>query len=140
MPALPAKLQRAVEDLGSLDPTNRTLLLLDYAAELGPFPEEEKTDEHLVRGCVSRVWLVSEVEDGRMRFRAAADGQIAQGMAALLVNGLSGEPPGTVAALTPDFIRDAGLAEALTPGRQGGLAAMLARMQRDARAALAPSS
>lgn len=133
---LPAKLQQYVEELSSLDRMERTLLLLDYAAELGPYPDGEKTDEHLVRGCVSRVWLASECHDGRMQYRAAADGQIAEGMVALLVTSLSGETPEAVLAVEPAFIREAGLAEALTPGRQGGLASMLARMQADAKASV----
>ena len=130
---LPPKLQQSVEDLAALDKMTRTLLLLDYADTLGPFPDEARDERHRVRGCVSRVWLLSDFDGEAMRYNAAADGQIAAGMAALLVGGLSGETPETVLAVAPDFIREAGLAEALTPGRQGGLAAMLARMQSDAR-------
>ncbi len=135
---LPPKLQQYVDELASLDRMERTLLLLDYAAGLGPYPEAEKDDAHLVRGCVSRVWLASDCEGGRMHYRAAAEGQIAEGMAAMLVTSLSGETPEAVLAVEPGFIREAGLAEALSPGRQGGLAAMLARMQADAKASLKP--
>ena len=129
---LPPRLQQYVDELASLDRMERTLLLLDYAADLGDYPEAEKVDAHLVQCCVSRVWLASDCEDGQMQFRAAADGQIAEGMVAMLVTSLSGETPETVLAVEPAFIREAGLADALTPGRQGGLAAMLARMQADA--------
>ena len=134
MPDLPAKLQSAVDDLGSLDKMTRTLMLLDYADMLGPYPDDARTDAHLVPGCVSRVWLDADYADGVMHYAADADGQIAQGMVALLVNGLDGETPATVLAVEPQFIRDAGLAESLTPARQGGLASMLQRMQQAARA------
>jgi cysteine desulfuration protein SufE len=131
---LPPKLKTYVDELGSLDDkTARYLLLLDYGKELGDYPAEGKLDTYLVPGCVSRVWLDAQHRDGVMRYRAAAEGQIAQGMVALLVNGLSEETPETVLAVDPSFIRDAGLSESLTPARQGGLASMLQRMQRAAR-------
>jgi len=129
---LPPKLQATVDELAALDKLTRTLLLLDYADDLDPYPEALKVDACLVPGCASRVWLDAACPDGTMRYRAAADGQIAQGMVAMLVNGLSGEPPQTVLAVEPTFIRDAGLADALTAARQGGLASMLRRMQQEA--------
>jgi cysteine desulfuration protein SufE len=134
--ALPPNLKRYVDELRPLDRMERYLLLLDYADTLGGYPEALKDEAHRVRGCVSQVWLAAAFDGATMHWKAAADGQIAAGMAALLVHGLSGEPPGAVLAVDPAFIREAGLAEALTPGRQGGLAAMLARMHADARAAL----
>ncbi len=135
---LPPKLQTAVDELGSLDKMTRTLLLLDYADTLGDYPDEGKVDTYLVPGCVSRVWLDARHRDGRMRYRAAAEGQIAQGMVAMLVGGLDGETPEAVVGVDPSFIADAGLAESLTPARQGGLAAMLQRMQQAARRHVRP--
>lgn len=133
MSSLPPKLQAYVEELASLDKLTRTMLLLEYADTLGDFPEELKLDALLVPGCVSRAWLAAALDDGhRMRYRAAAEGQIAQGMVAMLVNSLSGETPETVLGVEPRFIAEAGLAEALTPARQGGLASMLRRMQEEA--------
>jgi cysteine desulfuration protein SufE len=130
--SLPPKLQETVDELSALDKLTRTLLLLEYADDLDPYPEALKVDPRLVPGCASRVWLDADCPDGTMRYRAAADGQIAQGMVAMLVNGLSGETPATVLAVEPTFIRDAGLSEALTAARQGGLASMLRRMQQEA--------
>ncbi len=131
---LPLKLQTAVDELASLDDKMmRYMLLLDYAEHLGEYPSEGKVDTYLVPGCVSRVWLDARHYDGAMHYRAAAEGQIAQGMVAMLVNGLDGETPEAVVAVDPSFIRDAGLSESLTPARQGGLASMLQRMQQAAR-------
>lgn len=116
-----------------LDKLTRAMVLLEYADSLGDYPEALKVDARLVPGCVSRVWLDAGIDEARrMRYRAAAEGQIAQGMVAMLVNGLSGEPPEVVLAVDPSFIREAGLAEALTPARQGGLSSMLKRMQEEA--------
>ena len=133
MDSLPPKLQAYVDDLRSLDKMERTLLLLDIADELGDYPAEGKVSTYLVPGCVSRVWLDAQHRDGRMHFRAAAEGQIAQGMVSMLVNGLNEETPETVLAVDPSFIRTAGLSESLTAARQGGLSSMLKRMQQAAR-------
>jgi cysteine desulfuration protein SufE len=131
--SLPPKLKTYVDELGSLDDkTARYLLLLDYGAELGDYPAEGKVSTYLVPGCVSRVWLDAQHRGGTMHFRAAAEGQIAQGMVAMLVNGLNDETPEAVLAVDPGFIRDAGLSDSLTPARQGGLASMLKRMQQAA--------
>ncbi|MEM1042504.1 MAG: SufE family protein [Bacteroidota bacterium] len=131
---LPPKLQTFVDELGSLDDKMlRYTLLLDYADALGDYPAEGKVDTYLVPGCVSRVWLDARHHDGVMHYRAAAEGQIAEGMVAMLVNGLHGETPEAVVAVDPSFIREAGLSESLTPARQGGLASMLKRMQQAAR-------
>lgn len=132
MPVLPEKLQQYVDELSSLDRMTRYMLLLDYADTLGDFPEEARTEANRVHGCTSLVYLTAQLEDGAMRYEGFADAQIVKGLVAMLVNGLSGEPPEVVAAIDPSFIRDAGLAEALTPTRQGGLANMLRRMQQDA--------
>jgi cysteine desulfuration protein SufE len=131
---LPPKLKVYVDELGSLEhKSDRYLLLLDYGKELGDYPAEGKLDTYLVPGCVSRVWLDAQHRDGVMHYRAAAEGQIAQGMVAMLVNGLNEETPDAVLAVDPGFIRDAGLSESLTAARQGGLSSMLKRMQDAAR-------
>lgn len=131
--SLPARLQAYVDELASLDKLTRTMLLLEYADSLGDYPEALKQNVRLVPGCVSRVWLDADYRDGKMIYRAAADGQIAAGMVAMLINGLTGETPETILAVEPDFIQEAGLSESLTPARQGGLASMLKRMQAEAK-------
>lgn len=140
MPDLPPRLQEFVQDAQSLDKMGRSLLLLDYADALpDDYPEALKDEAHRVKGCVSTVYLdagLDETPEPAMRFRAWADGQIARGMVAVLVTGLDGLPPEEIAAVDPAFIRESGLAESLTAGRQGGFAAMLARMQAEAQRVL----
>jgi cysteine desulfuration protein SufE len=137
---LPEKLQRFVDEAAALDKLTRTLLLLDYAETLGPYPEDRKDEAHRVHGCTSLVYLDADCDAGVMRYRGYADAQVVKGMVAVLVGGLSGEPPAAVLAVDPAFIRASGLGESLSPTRQGGLANILARMQADARAALDPFS
>jgi cysteine desulfuration protein SufE len=135
---LPEKLQRFVDEAAPLDRLTRSMLLLDYAETLGGYPEEKKDEAHRVRGCTSLVYLDADydADADAMRYRGYADAQIVKGMVAVLVNGLSDEPPAAVLAVDPAFIRASGLGESLSPTRQGGLANILARMQAHARAAL----
>ncbi|MDX1438444.1 MAG: SufE family protein [Rubricoccaceae bacterium] len=139
--ALPQKLQQFVDESAMLDKLTRSMLLLDYATKLGDYPEDKKDDLHRVRGCTSLVYLDAnfDEQDGTMRYKGYADAQIVKGMVAVLVNSLDGESPESVLAVDPEFIQDAGLGEALSTTRQGGLANILRRMQNAASAALARS-
>jgi len=124
-----------------LDKLTRSMLLLDYGAGLGEYPEDKKDDLHRVRGCASLVYLDADFDEtkGVMRYLGFADAQIVKGMVAILVNGLDGETPDTIVSVDPAFIQEAGLGEALSVTRQGGLANILKRMQNAAQAALARS-
>lgn len=138
---LPPRLQQFVDESAMLDKLTRSMLLLDYAAKLGDYPEDKKDDVHRVRGCTSLVYLDADFDEakGVMRYKGFADAQIVKGMVAILVNGLDGETPETISSVDPAFIQEAGLSEALSVTRQGGLANILKRMQNAAEAALARS-
>ena len=134
---LPPALARFVEESRPLDRMTRTMLLLDYADRLGPYPEDKMDEARRVRGCASRVYLDAEHDAAQdvMRYRAWADAETVKGLVAVLVTALDGLPPAEVVAVTPDFVREAGLDESLSATRQGGFAAVLGRMQNAARAA-----
>ncbi len=85
-------------------------------------PDEERTDVRLVRGCVSRVWLVCEVADGVAHFRMSADSPLVQGLAALLCELYDGGTPVEIAEVEPDLLEMLGLARQLSPTRLNGLA------------------
>lgn len=107
--------------------------LLHFAGRLAPLPAELRTREHKVEGCVSQVWVVPCLGgDGRLTWRADSDSQLTKGLAALLVEGLSGLTPEQVAAVPVSFIQDLGFAEALTPSRNNGFLNMFKLMQRRA--------
>ncbi|GJN40470.1 hypothetical protein PR202_gb29685 [Eleusine coracana subsp. coracana] len=93
-----------------------------------------KTEANRVRGCVSQVWVHAEPEDGgaRVRFHADSDAQLTKGLAALLVLGLSGAPPGDVARVPVEFIELLGIRQSLSPSRNSGLLNMLSLMKRKA--------
>ena len=105
----------------------------EYLIELGkalePFPEAEKTEENTIKGCQSRVWLISEKKDGKLLFRADSDAIITKGIISLLVSVYSGRTPEEIAADDFGFIGAIGLRENLSPTRANGLVSMIERMK-----------
>ena len=104
-------------------------LLIDLGSEQEPLPEEYKTDENLIDGCQSRVWLQADYKDGLLTFRAESDALIVKGIVALLVRVLSGHTPQEILAADLYFIDRIGLKEHLSPTRSNGLLAMLKQMK-----------
>jgi cysteine desulfuration protein SufE len=138
----------------ALDDIRTDFALLDdwedryrYIIELGralpPMPASLKTEDSKVRGCASQVWLVSTVKAGNgsapvLTFQGDSDAHIVRGLIAILFAIFNGRPADEILAHDParDFAA-LGLKEHLTPQRSNGLASMSARIQADARAALA---
>jgi cysteine desulfuration protein SufE len=75
------------------------------------------------------VWLVTDFEDGRVKFRADSDAAITKGLVALMVNFYSGEEPDTILSTSPEFIKKIGMQEHLSPTRSNGLASMIKQMK-----------
>lgn len=82
---------------------------------------EERVPENRVQGCVSPVWLVPRLEDGKCRFPLAAESPVVQGLAALLCELYDGETPAEVAAVEPEIMEELGIARQLSPTRLQGL-------------------
>jgi cysteine desulfuration protein SufE len=108
----------------------------EYIIELGkdlPIIEEiNKTDDRLIEGCQSRVWLDSKVEDSKMRFYADSDAIITKGIIGLLIRVLNNESPEVVAKADLHFIKDIGLQEHLSITRSNGLLSMVKKMKMSA--------
>ena len=104
-------------------------LLIDLGSEQEPLPEEYKTDENLIDGCQSRVWLQADYKDGLLTFRAESDALIVKGIVALLMRVLSGHTPQEILDADLYFIDRIGLKEHLSPTRSNGLLAMLKQMK-----------
>ena len=113
------------------DPMQRYKQLLYFATKLEPMPKEQHTAENKVKGCVSQVWVSPRYskEDGRIYWTADSDSQLTKGLAALLVNGLSGCTPEEIVRVQPDFIAALGLQQSLTPSRNNGFLNMFKLMQ-----------
>lgn len=107
--------------------------LIDLGKNLEPFPEELKTDDRLIKGCQSRVWLDCRNESGVITFRADSDAIITKGIISLLISVYSGRTAEEIAADDFSFVEEIGLKENLSPTRANGLASMIERIKTIAR-------
>jgi cysteine desulfuration protein SufE len=105
----------------------------EYLIELGKgmplIDEKDKTDEHLIKGCQSRVWLACKPENGRLRFSADSDAIITKGIISLLLKVYDNQTPADILAANEDFIGVIGLKENLSPTRANGLVSMIATIK-----------
>jgi len=104
-------------------------LLIDLGNEQAPLDEKYKTEQNLIDGCQSRVWLQADYEDGKIRFTAESDALIVKGIVALLIRVLSGHTPQEILDADLYFIEEIGLKEHLSPTRSNGLVAMVKQMR-----------
>ena len=108
---------------------DRYQLLLDLGNEQEPLPEEYKTDNNLIEGCQSRVWLQADFVDGKVEFCAESDALIVKGIVSLLIKVYSGHTPDEILESEPYFVEAIGLKEHLSPTRSNGLVAMIKQMR-----------
>ena len=108
---------------------DRYQLLIDMGSEQESLDEQYKTEQNLIDGCQSRVWLQADFIDGMVHFRAESDALIVKGIVALLVRVLSGHTPQEILDADLYFIDRIGLREHLSPTRSNGLGAMLKQMK-----------
>lgn len=103
--------------------------LIDLGKNLEAYPEECKTEDKLIKGCQSRVWLDYKVQDGMIYFKADSDAIITKGIISLLISVYSGRTPEEIASSDFGFIEKIGLKENLSPTRANGLASMIATIK-----------
>ena len=108
---------------------DRYQLLIDLGGEQEPLPAEYKTDNNLIEGCQSRVWLQADYVDGKVLFRAESDALIVKGIVSLLIRVYSGHTPDEILGNEPYFVEAIGLKEHLSPTRSNGLLAMIKQMK-----------
>lgn len=110
----------------------------EYMIELGKslpiIDANHKTDDKLIRGCQSKVWLHSELQNGKIVYTADSDAIITKGIVAILVRAFSGQTPQAILNANTDFIDEIGLKEHLSPTRANGLVSMIKQMKLDAMA------
>ena len=103
--------------------------LIGLSETLPPIAPEHRTNQYLIEGCQSRVWIDARMEDGRIRFTADSDAIITKGIIALLIRILSGRTPREVLDTELYFIDAIGLSANLSPTRSNGLLAMVKQMR-----------
>lgn len=123
--------QQVIEDFSLY---NEWLDKYEYLIELGKnlenFPEESKTEDKLIKGCQSRVWLDCTEKDGKIFFKADSDAIITKGIISLLIGVYSGHTAEEIAADDFSFVNEIGLRENLSPTRANGLASMIATIRK----------
>lgn len=119
-----------IEEFAGLDDwMDKYQLLIDMGNEQQPLPEQYKTEQNLIDGCQSRVWLQADEADGIVSFRAESDALIVKGIVSLLIRVLSGHTPQEILDADLYFIDKIGLKEHLSPTRSNGLLAMVKQMR-----------
>lgn len=103
--------------------------LIDLGKNLASYPESSKTDDKLIKGCQSRVWLDYKLENGKIYFTADSDAIITKGIISLLISVYSGRTPDEIALSDFGFIEKIGLKENLSPTRANGLVSMIAKIK-----------
>ena len=134
--SLEEKKQAVIEEFSMYDEwLDKYEYLIELGKALEAYPEEEKTEEKLIKGCQSRVWLDYELKDGKLYFRADSDAIITKGIISLLISVYSGRTPAEIAADDFGFIDQIGLKENLSPTRANGLVSMIETIKNAAREA-----
>ena len=109
--------------------------IIDLGKSLDSFPESSKTDEKLIKGCQSRVWLDWKTEDGKLYFQADSDAIITRGIISLLIRISSGRTPEEILASDFSVVEKIGLKQNLSPTRANGLLSMIDTIRSAAEAA-----
>lgn len=105
-------------------------LIIDLGNSLPPMDEKNRTPEHLIEGCQSRVWLDAALTpDGKVHYSADSDAIIVKGIISLLIKVLDGHTPQEILDSDLHFINDIGLSEHLSPTRSNGLLSMVKQMR-----------
>ncbi len=104
-------------------------LLIDLGNEQAPLDDRYKTEQNLIEGCQSRVWLQADLTNGKVIFQAESDALIVKGIIALLIKVVSGHTPDEILDTNLYFIDRIGLKEHLSPTRSNGLLAMVKQMR-----------
>lgn len=124
------KQQEIIEDFEIFDDwMEKYEYIIELGKDLPMIDPAKKTEDRLIPGCQSRVWLDAEVLDGKMQFTADSDAIITKGIIGLLIRVLNNEAPANVATADLHFIKDIGLQEHLSPTRANGLLSMVNKLK-----------
>lgn len=119
-----------IEEFSDFDDwMDRYQLLIDLGNEQEPLSEKYKTDQNLIEGCQSRVWLQADLVEGKVHFQAESDALIVKGIIALLIKVVSDHTPDEILNADLYFIEKIGLKEHLSPTRSNGLLSMVKQMR-----------
>lgn len=113
--------------------------VIDLGRQLASFPEEWKTEENKIKGCQSQVWLNMQMQDGKLHIDGTSDAAIVSGLVAIVLRVYSDQTAEDILAAKPDFIKEIGFTDHLSPTRSNGLHSMLRTIYQRAGAHLSES-
>ena len=126
--------QSIIDDFSMFDEwLDKYEYIIELGKKLDSFPENKKTDDRLIKGCQSRVWLDWEVKDGKLYLTADSDAIITKGIISLLISVYSGRSAEEIAGDDFSFLEKLGLKENLSPTRANGLESMVETIKRAAK-------
>ncbi|EIM76807.1 Fe-S metabolism associated SufE [Nitritalea halalkaliphila LW7] len=112
------------------DKESTIFYIMELGGQLPPMPESDKTEEHIIKGCQSKVWLTASLQDDRVYFLADSNTDITKGLISLLIRVYSGQRPQDILAEELYFLDKIGMGSIIGSQRSNGLAAMIKQMKR----------
>ncbi|WP_396597450.1 SufE family protein [Dokdonia sp. R86516] len=103
--------------------------MIDLGKSLPMIDEQFKTDDYIIKGCQSKVWVHADMKDGEIAFTADSDAIITKGIIAILIRAFSGQPPQAIIDADTSFIDEIGLKDHLSPTRANGLVSMIKQIK-----------
>lgn len=111
------------------DKESTIFYIMELGGNLKPFPESERKDENIIKGCQSKVWLIADEKDGKVQFQADSNTDITKGLISLLIRVLDNRRPDEIIRADLDFIQKIGMGSIIGSQRSNGLAAMIKQMK-----------
>ncbi len=111
------------------DKESTIFYIMELGGNLKPFPESERKEENIIKGCQSKVWLIADEKDGKVQFHADSNTDITKGLISLLIRVLDNRRPEEILNADLDFIQKIGMGGIIGSQRSNGLAAMIKQMK-----------
>ena len=111
------------------DKESTIFYIMELGGNLEPFPENEKVEENIIKGCQSKVWLIADDRDGKVHYQADSNTDITKGLISLLIRVLNNRRPEEIIHSELDFIEKIGMGSIIGSQRSNGLAAMIKQMK-----------
>ena len=108
---------------------DKYMYIIDLGKKLPLIAESEKNESNLLHGCMSRVWIMGELQDGKVHFTADSDGAIVKGLVALMIRFYGDRTPDEILQNNPDFLQEIGMDQHFSMTRANGLKAMLKQIK-----------
>ena len=119
-----------VEEFAMFDDwMDRYEYMIDLGKSIPVIDEQYKTDDNIIKGCQSKVWVHADLDDDKVNFSADSDAIITKGIIAILIRAWSGQQPADIITANTDFIDEIGLKEHLSPTRANGLVSMIKQLK-----------